>query len=53
MAEKKNPLTERVQKMAAIIEAAKRAGEKAKEEEAKEGQGGTGQPAGQGEQRQS
>lgn len=45
MAEAKNPLAERVQKMAAIIEAAKRAGEKAKEEEAKEGQGEKGQPS--------
>ena len=45
MAEAKNPLTERVKKMAAILEAAKKAGEKAKEEEAKKGQAETGQPA--------
>jgi hypothetical protein len=44
MAEIKNPLTDRVKKMAAIIEAAKEAGKKAKEAEAKEGQGETGQP---------
>lgn len=43
MAEKKNPLTDRVQKMAAIIEAAKKAGEKVKAEQAKEGQAETGQ----------
>ena len=43
MAEAKNPLAERVKKMATIIEAAKKAGEKAKEEKAKEGQGGTDQ----------
>lgn len=45
MAEAKNPLTERVQKMAAIIEAAKKASEEVEKEKAKEGQGGTGQPS--------
>jgi hypothetical protein len=45
MAEKKNPLSERVQKMAAIIEAAKKAGEKAKQGEAKERPTGTAQPS--------
>jgi hypothetical protein len=43
MAEIKNPLADRVKKMAAIIEAAKKAGEKAREAEVKEGQGETGQ----------
>ncbi len=49
MAEKKNPLTEKVGKMAAILEAAKKAGEKVEKEKAKEGQAETGQPSGQGE----
>jgi hypothetical protein len=43
MAEIKNPLTERVQKMAAILEAAKKAGEEVEKEKAKEGQAETGQ----------
>jgi hypothetical protein len=43
MAEKKNPLADRVQKMAAIIEAAKKAGEEVEKEKAREGQGETGQ----------
>jgi len=43
MANDKNPLTDRVKKMAAIIEAAKQAGKKKEEEEAKEGQAETGQ----------
>lgn len=42
MAEVKNPLTERVKKMAAILEAAKEAGRKVKEEEAKEALAETG-----------
>ena len=49
MAEEKNPLSERVKKMAAILEAAKKAGEKVKEEGAKEGQAETGQSSPQGE----
>lgn len=44
MAEANNPLAERVKKMAAILEAAKRAGILLEEEEAKEGQAETGQP---------
>lgn len=43
MAEAKNPLAERVKKMAAVIAAAKKVGKEAGEEEAKEGSGGTGQ----------
>jgi hypothetical protein len=43
MAEIKNPLTDRVEKMAAIIEAAKKAGEEVKKAKAKEGQAETGQ----------
>lgn len=43
MAEAKNPLTDRVKKMAVILAAAKEAGEKVEEERAKEGQGETGQ----------
>lgn len=45
MAEAENPLTKRVQKMAAILEAAKRAGEEVEKEKAKEGQAETGQPS--------
>jgi hypothetical protein len=48
MAEIKNPLTERVKKMAAIIEAAKKAGEKVEEEKAKEGQAEMGQSSPRG-----
>lgn len=44
MAEVKNPLTEQVQKMAAVLEAAKKVGKKAAEEKAKASQGETGQP---------
>lgn len=43
MADVKNPLTESVQKMAAMLEAAKKAGKKVEEEKAKEGQAETGQ----------
>jgi len=45
MAEIKNPLTERVTKMAAILQAAQKTAEEIEEEKAKEGQGGTVQPA--------
>ena len=43
MAEAKNPLTERVRKMAAVIAAAKKVGKEVEEGEAKEGSGGTDQ----------
>jgi len=43
MAEVKNPLAERVKKMAAIIEAAKKAGKETEETKGKEGQAGKGQ----------
>lgn len=45
MAEAKNPLTDRVKKMAAILEAAKKAGEEVEKEKAKEGQAEMGQPS--------
>lgn len=44
MAEKNNPLAERVKKMALILEAARKAGEEAEKAKEKEGQAGTGQP---------
>jgi hypothetical protein len=45
MAEAKNLLADRVKKMAAIMEAAKKVGKEIEEEKAKEGQGETGQPS--------
>jgi len=45
MAEEKNPISERVKKMAAILQAAQKAAEEIEKEKAKEGQGGTVQPA--------
>jgi hypothetical protein len=50
MAEAKNPLTDRVKKMAAILEAAKKAGEEVEKERVKEGQAETGQPGPSSEQ---
>ena len=44
MANANNPLAERVKKMAAILEAAKKASEEVEKEKAKKGQGETGQP---------
>lgn len=49
MAEEKNPLSDRVKKMAAIMQAAKEAGKKAEEEKAKGGQAETVQPSPQAE----
>lgn len=43
MAELKNPLAERVKKMAAILQAAKKAGKEVEKERVKEGQGETDQ----------
>lgn len=43
MAEQNNPLAERVKKMAAMLEAARKAGERVEDEKAKAGQGETGQ----------
>lgn len=40
MAEIKNPITERVKKMAAILAAAKKVGKEIEEEKAKEGEAG-------------
>jgi len=48
MAEQNNPLTKRIKKMAAILEAAKKAAEKVEEEKLKAGPGGTGQSSPQG-----
>jgi len=50
MAEEKNPISERVKKMAAILQAAQKAAEEIEKEKAKEGQVGTAQsvpPTGQ------
>jgi len=44
MAEEKNPISERVKKMAAILQAAQKTAKEIEEEKAKEGQGGTAQP---------
>ena len=53
MANDKNPITDRVKKMAAILEAAKKAGEEIRGEKAKEGQVETGQSSLSPEQRPS
>lgn len=45
MAEVKNPIAERVKKMAAILQAAQEVSEKLKEEEAKEAEAGKALPS--------
>ena len=45
MAEVKNPIAERVKKMAAILEAAQKVSEELKEEEEKEAEAGKALPA--------
>ena len=50
MPEDKNPLTERINKMAAVLAAAKQVSEDLKKEKATEGQAGTGQSGQSGSQ---